>query len=451
MNTKFPSSNRGSFRGGTSDSKKSFGQRKSFGDRSKYGDKKSFGDKPSFGPRKSFGDRPSFGERKSFGDRPSFGDRKPFGSKKSFGDKPSFGDRKPFGDRRRDEPRRNFDERRSFGDKKHLERDSRNSFNKNKDESFPENKPFRASRDFTQDFDKKYTISDERISKMRSSMRGAQDSDDTIRPRKQRSYMRTTPQNETRTAETSWGDVASWYDEHLENNEDTYHRQVILPNLTRLITPNDDDKILEVACGQGFFTRRFQKEFRNATFEGIDLGEDLIKIASKREPNMKFSVGNAEELSQFENETFNSVYIVLAIQNIEHLDKLISEVGRVLKSGGTFHIVMNHPIFRIPKETSWEYVDSKNIQSRRIDAYLSELRTEIDMHPGIFNSPLTLSFHRPLQTYFKFIAKYHMAVDRLEEWISHKTSDSGPRAQAENKARKEFPMFMYIRCKKILN
>jgi hypothetical protein len=39
-------------------------------------------------------------------------------------------------------------------------------------------------------------------------------------------------------------------------------------------------------------------------------------------------------------------------------------------------------------------------------------------------------------------------VDAMEEWPSHKQSTSGPRAAAENVARREIPMFLAIRALK---
>jgi hypothetical protein len=42
-----------------------------------------------------------------------------------------------------------------------------------------------------------------------------------------------------------------------------------------------------------------------------------------------------------------------------------------------------------------------------------------------------------------------LLIDAMEEWPSHKTSTSGPRAAAENSARKEIPMFMAIRAVKV--
>ncbi len=491
--------------GGDRGPRPSFGDRKPFGDRGDrpsfggdrprpaFGDRKPFGDRPSFGDRKpSFGGdrgpRPSFGDRKPFGDRgdrpsfggdrprPAFGDRKPFGDRPSFGDRkpsfgdrgprPSFGDRKPFGDRGDrpsfggDRPRPAFGDRKPFGDRPSFgdrkpsfgDRGPRPSFDdrpRSTEDRFPAEAQFRVKRDFTQDFEKVDTSKSINGDQMKDAMASASNSEDAVRPRKQRAYMRSeggTTQDSKAT--TSWSEVASWYDDHLENEVDSYHNKVILPNLTRLVAAKDGERILDIACGQGFFTRRLQEVSPNTIFEGIDIGEDLIAIAKKRSPKISYVVGNAEECENYSDNTFDTVYIVLAIQNIEHLDKLISEVSRILKVGGTFHIVMNHPAFRIPKETSWEYVDEKGIQARRVDAYLSDSKSEMDMHPGMFNSPKTLSFHRSMQTYFKQLAKFGFAVDRLEEWISHKVSDNGPRTDAENRARKEIPMFMYLRAKK---
>jgi hypothetical protein len=39
-----------------------------------------------------------------------------------------------------------------------------------------------------------------------------------------------------------------------------------------------------------------------------------------------------------------------------------------------------------------------------------------------------------------------MLIDAMEEWASHKVSTSGPKAAAENLARKEIPMFMALRA-----
>jgi len=249
-----------------------------------------------------------------------------------------------------------------------------------------------------------------------------------------------------REATTSWGTVATWYDKHLEN-PDTYHEKVILPNLLRLVEPQKGDHMLDLATGQGFIARALAE--KGASVTGIDISKELIALAIKKGgTNVTYGVGSAEDLSGFTDETFNKAIIVLAIQNIEHVRAVLAEAFRVLKNGGTLHIVMNHPTFRIPKCSGWGYDEKEKVQFRRVDQYLSESREEIDMHPGMKDSPQTVSFHRSLQYYMKALFKAGFVVDRFEEWISHKDSDSGPRAKAENLARKEIPLFLYVRAKK---
>jgi ubiquinone/menaquinone biosynthesis C-methylase UbiE len=272
-----------------------------------------------------------------------------------------------------------------------------------------------------------------------------QKENDGVRPVYKPVYKSVTP-NKPRTASASWGTVASWYDKHL-NEADTYHEKVIRPNLVRLIDAKAEDSILDIACGQGYFARALTDSGAKVT--GIDIGEELITLAKSSAPKAEFVVGSANDLSQFSDKNFTKALCVLAIQNMEDIDGMLSEAARVLAEGGSLDLVLNHPAFRIPKQSAWGYDDKKKVQWRRVDEYLSSSRSEIDMHPGMDNAPKTLSFHRPLQFYFKAFAKAGFAVTRLEEWISYKTSDSGPRAKAENNARKEIPLFLYLKLQKI--
>lgn len=247
---------------------------------------------------------------------------------------------------------------------------------------------------------------------------------------------------------TSWGGVASWYDS-LVNTEGSYQSDVILPNLLRLMDIQKGDVVLDLACGQGFFSGEFAKA--SETVMASDISAELIEIAKKNENNKKvdFYVSPADKIDFLKEDSVDKVSIVLAIQNIEKPQSVFKEVSRVLKSGGRMFLVLNHPSFRIPKETSWGYDDEKDIQFRMVDKYLSETRIDIDMNPGeIKNKKKTVSFHRPLQYYFKILKNNGFRVGSLEEWISNKTSEEGPKKKSEDRARKEFPMFMALECTK---
>ncbi len=246
---------------------------------------------------------------------------------------------------------------------------------------------------------------------------------------------------------TSWGGVAGWYDDLLKE-DDTYQLKVILPNLERLLDVGKKENVLDLACGQGFFSHLISPKV--GSLIGVDISAELIAIAeSKKKPNQEFFVSPSDDFSMVADASIDKIFIVLALQNIERMKETFDECRRVLKQGGKFYIVLNHPAFRIPKRSSWEYDEKQEIQYRRIDGYLSESRIEIEMHPGQKDSEKTVSFHRPLQTYFKLLSKAGFVIARLEEWNSHKKSQKGKRSDAEDLSRKEIPLFMCLEAVKI--
>lgn len=251
---------------------------------------------------------------------------------------------------------------------------------------------------------------------------------------------------------TSWGDVAEWYD-RLLGEEDTFQAKVVLPNLMRLVDAKPGRRVLDLACGQGFFSYAFAS--RGAHVTGIDVSPELIALAKKNAPEhpkgkppaVTFLAAPSDDLRAVADASADDIVLVLAIQNIDDVKGTFAECARVLAGGGSLHVVMNHPSFRVPKGSSWAW-DKNGDQYRRVDKYLTEAKVRIQMRPGADPDVTTVSFHRPLQFYVKALAKAGFAVVNLEEWISHKKSDSGPRADEENRARKEIPMFLYLEAKK---
>ena len=250
--------------------------------------------------------------------------------------------------------------------------------------------------------------------------------------------------------DTSWGNVAKWYDDLLESDADSYQEKVILPNLIRLVDPKKGMTILDLACGQGFFSRTLNE--KGAKVIGCDVSKELIELAKKNSSSeIAYYVSPANNLSFVaENATkfqFDAAIIILALQNIEDMVGTLSECARVLKPGGRLFVVLNHPAFRIPGRSSWQWDQDLNKQYRRLDGYMSDEISKIDMNPGETNKAdkkFTVSIHRPLQAYFKALEKTGFVVKRLEEWISHKKSQNGPRSSEEDRLRKEIPMFLCL-------
>jgi ubiquinone/menaquinone biosynthesis C-methylase UbiE len=242
---------------------------------------------------------------------------------------------------------------------------------------------------------------------------------------------------------TSWGGVSKWYDDALEKDSDSYQAKVIGPNLVRIAGKIDGKNILDIACGQGYFSRILGD--KGAHVIGADISPELITYAKKKaSKNIEYFVAPSDKLGKVKNSSTDLAIIILALQNIENVSGTLSEAFRILKSGGKLVIALNHPTFRVPQSSDWGFDEIKKVQYRKVEKYMSEQIIKIQMNPGKKDSQITVSFHRPLQYYFKAFNKAGFCVTRLEEWISHKASEKGPRQAAEDKARKEIPLFMCI-------
>ena len=95
------------------------------------------------------------------------------------------------------------------------------------------------------------------------------------------------------------------------------------------------DKVLEIGCGTGYFTREIVKT--GALVTVIDISPELLEIAKQEiiESNVHFMIDNAYELS-FEDHTFDSVVGSSVLHHLEP-EKAIRELFRVLKPGGSFY------------------------------------------------------------------------------------------------------------------
>ncbi len=243
---------------------------------------------------------------------------------------------------------------------------------------------------------------------------------------------------------TDWGHVAKWYDDAVDS-DNSYQKTLILPNLVRLLELKNGDVLLDIGSGSGFFSKEFAKT--GAKVFGVEPSSELIKIAEQKRvsiTNPSFIKGKADDLRQFKDATFNKAVFILSLQNIKEFGEAIIEAGRVLKRGGFIYIVLNHPAFRIPKQSSWGWDEEQNRQYRRVDEYLGEFTQKIEMHPGDDKSIVTFSFHRPIQSYVKALKKAGFLISRLEEWNSNRVSEPGKRAEEENRIRKEIPMFLFL-------
>lgn len=246
---------------------------------------------------------------------------------------------------------------------------------------------------------------------------------------------------------TSWERSGKWYNKIVGAKGHFFHEHLILPNVLRLLNLQKNNSLLDIGCGQGILAKKTQPSIE---YVGIDLAKNLINFAKQNDKNPKhaYFIADATKPLPLGNRNFTHAASILSLQNIENSHLAIKHVSNHLLNKGKFVIILNHPCFRIPRQTGWGIGENK-IQYRYINRYMSHLKIPINMHPGEKNSEITWSFHEPLSYYIQSLKNNGFLVDSIEEWVSPKTS-KGPAAPMENRARSEIPLFLAISALKII-
>ncbi len=154
---------------------------------------------------------------------------------------------------------------------------------------------------------------------------------------------------------------------------------------------------------------------RAATVSGVDLvvGVDPTRaqVAEARRRGGGVVVGRAAAAAlPFSSESFDAVVASLVFEHIEAVDDAIQEVGRVLRPGGRFLFLLNHPLLQTPG-SGW--IDDTILEEQywRIGPYLIEDHVIEEVEKGV-RIPF---IHRPLSRYVNAMAAAGLYVTFMAE------------------------------------
>lgn len=250
--------------------------------------------------------------------------------------------------------------------------------------------------------------------------------------------------------ETSWNVVSDWYSNLVGDGGHYYHQHVIFPRLSKIWQPKADTKVLDMGCGQGVLAAWLGK---GVEYVGVDAARTLIEQARRRstDQQIQFEVADATRplpKSVASTEYFTDIFYILSLQNMRDQQASIAHASDALEVGGHIHLVLNHPHFRIPRQSGWGEHDKTRQVYRWVNRYLTPQEIPISAHPGSKKSPITWSFHHSLTDYSSWFKKLGLAIELIEEWSSDKES-KGKVAKQENLVRTEIPLFMYMQLVKL--
>ena len=100
-------------------------------------------------------------------------------------------------------------------------------------------------------------------------------------------------------------------------------------------------QVLDIGCGTGRLFHRLAVDFPNLRGIGLDLSEEMIRVARLRNEHRErlvYRQGNAESLP-FGDGEFDAVFCTISFLHYPNPQQVCQEINRVLLSGGRFYLV----------------------------------------------------------------------------------------------------------------
>ncbi len=217
---------------------------------------------------------------------------------------------------------------------------------------------------------------------------------------------------QSRTPSPLYDEIAEWY-ATLARADSWVHR-VLIENLPPLVGDVDGQRVLDVACGEGVFSRLLATY--GAHVVGIDLSPRLIALASTANiPGAKrltYHVDDAQTLATLAADSFDGAICMMALMDIPDLEATCSAVHRVVKTGGWFVVAITHPCFEAPHAT-WEDDVPIPEAGRVIHSYLDEGFWRSHFSGGVRGK--VGAWHRTIGTYLNTMIATGWMLERLVE------------------------------------
>ena len=168
--------------------------------------------------------------------------------------------------------------------------------------------------------------------------------------------------------------------------------------LLRWLEPQPGEKILDVGCGDGFYTERIARKGAEAT--GIDIRKKAIMRARNRAPGRKlyFMEMNAEGLDFPENH-FDKIISFCVIEHLQDDEKTLRQIARLLKPGGRLFLSadsLSNPGLRAEEKESHRrrYRVNQFYDREVVSGKLQQAGLKLERSQFVLSSPLALALAR---------------------------------------------------------
>lgn len=220
---------------------------------------------------------------------------------------------------------------------------------------------------------------------------------------------------------TDYNPIAEQYQ---RSKQQPWRQFIECHTLLKLIGDLRDVTALDVACGEGFYTRLLRHGGATAV-TGIDLSPGMIDLARGQETRqplgIDYIVGDARDLQQAKYDLVVAAYLLNYASTDAELLAMCAGVARSLKPGGRFVTVNSSPSLHFPSAPSYR-------------KYGFETSTVGAWQEG---TPIKWTFHLEdgpfdIENYYLNVATHETALQkagfRSVQWHSPQLFDEGRKA-----------------------
>ena len=141
----------------------------------------------------------------------------------------------------------------------------------------------------------------------------------------------------TEESKKIWEKNAQFWDNAMGDESNEFHREVVRPKVTELLSPNPADYILDIACGNGNYSSYLAQ--RGASVVAFDYSKKMIELAKRRRSQyakqIEFCVADATNreslLGLKRNRAFTKAVSNMAIMDITDIEPLFMAVYELLE------------------------------------------------------------------------------------------------------------------------
>lgn len=245
------------------------------------------------------------------------------------------------------------------------------------------------------------------------------------------SHLAATQQSEIATQR--WDEKAANWDERIGADGNQFHRVLIAPTVTELLAMQSGEKLLDIACGNGQFSRQMAAD--GVEVMAVDASEVFLERARHHTENAgadiaarityrhvdatdEASLLACGEAGSFDAGSFDAVVCNNALMDLATIRPLYRAVYALLRSGGRFVFAVSHPCFNGASARRIAYEENhagklEMIHAVQVSRYLED---EVGLGTGMKGETLAhYYFDRPINSLLRDGFEAGLVVDGFEE------------------------------------